>query len=90
MPWLGLIGTVSWRRGSNKVHKITAEQLGTRIRFLCTAHSTRVPTVTMHDHQWAFCPGGYIAAEEGHFWTAIEPANVIAMPRNPGLVRRTD
>jgi hypothetical protein len=69
---------------------ISASQLGTRIRFLCTSHTTEVPTVTMHDNQWAFCPGGYIASHQGHFWTAIEPANVNAMPRQVGLVRRTD
>lgn len=50
-------------------------QLGTRIRFVCTSHETRLPIVTMHEQQWAYCPGGYIAAHEGHFWTAIEPAS---------------
>ena len=72
------------------MQKINASQLGTRIRFLCTSHATEVPTVTMHDHQWAFCPGGYIASHKGHFWTAIEPANVNAMPRRVGLVQRKD
>lgn len=50
--------------------------LGTRIRFLCTSHSPQVPTVTMHEQQWAYCPGGHIAARQGHFWTAIEPTTV--------------
>jgi hypothetical protein len=72
------------------MQKATAEQLGTRIRFLCTSHSTAVPTVTMHDQRWAFCPGGYVASEKGHFWTAIEPTNVKAMPTNVGLVPRKD
>ena len=58
------------------MQKVGADQLGTRIRFLCTAHSTAIPTVTMHDHQWAYCPGGFIAAQKGHFWTAIEPTMV--------------
>ena len=72
------------------MQKVSAGELGTRIRFLCTAHPADVPTVTMHDQQWAFCPGGYIASHKGHFWTAIEPALVNAMPRNVGLVRRKD
>ena len=53
-----------------------ATQLGTQIRFVCTSHSGQVPTVTMHDQQWAYCPGGHIAARPGHFWTAIEPTTV--------------
>jgi hypothetical protein len=62
--------------------------LGTRIRFLCTSHAARVPIVTMHADRWAYCPGGYIAAMEGHFWTAIEPATVIELkPKHVGLVR---
>jgi hypothetical protein len=70
------------------MQKASADQLGTRIRFLCTSHATEIPTATMHDHQWAFCPGGYIAAHKGHFWTAIEPTSVNAMPRNVGRVRQ--
>jgi hypothetical protein len=72
------------------MQKDVASQLGTRIRFLCTSHAPEIPTVTMHDHQWAFCPGGYIASHKGHFWTAIEPANVNAVPRDVGRVRRND
>jgi hypothetical protein len=49
-----------------------------------------IPTVTLHNDQWAFCPGGYIASQKGHFWTAIEPTKVTAMSRPIGLVRRTD
>jgi len=65
-----------------------ARDIGTQIRFLCTSHTTRVPIVTMHDDRWAYCPGGYIAAMEGHFWTAIEPANVTDVkPRHVGLAR---
>ena len=58
------------------MQKTRAVQLGTRIRFLCTSHATEVPIVTMHEQQWAYCPGGHIAAGHGHFWTAIEPARV--------------
>jgi hypothetical protein len=62
--------------------------LGTQIRFLCTSHAARVPTVTMHADRWAYCPGGYIAAMEGHFWTAIEPATVIELkPKPVGLAQ---
>ena len=53
-----------------------AAQLGKQIRFVCTSHSAQVPMVTMHDQQWAYCPGGHIAARQGHFWTAIEPTTV--------------
>ena len=56
--------------------KISAEDLGTRIRFVCTSHPTRVPTVTMYEQRWAYCPGGYIAAVKGHFWTAVQPTGV--------------
>jgi hypothetical protein len=72
------------------MQKASAAQPGTRIRFLCTSHSTEVPTVTLHENQWAFCPGGYVASEKGHYWTAIEPTKVTAMARPVGLVRRTD
>jgi hypothetical protein len=62
--------------------------LGTRIRFLCTSHATRAPIVTMHADRWAYCPGGYIAAMEDHFWTAIEPTNVSDLkPRHVGFAR---
>jgi hypothetical protein len=71
------------------MQKVSAERLGTRIRFLCTSHSVAIPTVTMHENQWAFCPGGYIAAQTGHFWTAIEPANVDTVPTQvPAVPRR--
>ena len=59
-----------------------AARLGTRIRFVCTSHAPRVPTVTIHDQQWAFCPGGQIAARQGHFWTAIEPTTVTEAEAN--------
>jgi hypothetical protein len=61
-------------------------QIGTQIRFLCTSHPTHVPTVTMHEDRWAYCPGGYIAAHAGHVWTAIEPVNVTDLkPRHVGF-----
>jgi len=42
----------------------------------------------MHEQQWAYCPGGYIAAQKGHFWTAIEPTSVSeAVTTDIGLVR---
>jgi hypothetical protein len=63
--------------------KITAEELGTRIRFVCTSHPTQIPTVTMYGQRWAYCPGGYIAARNGHFWTAIEPTGVTEVARTP-------
>ena len=47
------------------MQKTRAAQLGTRIRFLCTSHATEVPTVTMHEQQWAYCPGG---EPDGHKW----------------------
>lgn len=47
-----------------------------RIRFYCTSHPTQVPIVTVHEQRWAYCPGGYVAARDGHSWTAIEPTNV--------------
>jgi hypothetical protein len=62
--------------------KPDAGNLGTRIRFLCTSHETQVPIVTMHEQRWAYCPGGYIAAKEGHDWIAIEPANVSELKRS--------
>jgi hypothetical protein len=58
-----------------------------RIRYYCTSHPTQVPIVTMHDQRWAYCPGGYVAARDGHFWTAIEPTNVHQVsPRQAGFV----
>lgn len=67
---------------------MVSAELGTRIRFLCTSHATQVPIVTMHEQQWAYCPGGYVAAQKGHFWTAIEPANRSELnPRHIGFVR---
>jgi hypothetical protein len=70
------------------MEKAGARDIGTQIRFLCTSHATRVPIVTMHDDRWAYCPGGYIAAMGGHFWTAIEPANVTDVkPSHVGLAR---
>jgi hypothetical protein len=58
-----------------------------RIRFYCTSHPTQVPIVTMHEQRWAYCPGGYVAARDGHFWTAIEPTNVHQVnPRQIGFV----
>jgi hypothetical protein len=59
-----------------------------RIRYYCTSHPTKVPTVTMHERRWAYCPGGYIAAMQGHFWTAIEPTTVSEVkPKHVGLIR---
>ena len=68
------------------MEKSDARDLGTQIRFLCTSHATGVPIVTMHEERWAFCPGGFIAAKPGHFWTAIEPVDVNELkPRNVGF-----
>jgi hypothetical protein len=65
-----------------------ASVIGSQIHFLCTSHVTQVPVVTMHEDRWAYCPGGYIAAKEGHNWTAIEPTNVTDLkPRHIGFVR---
>jgi hypothetical protein len=73
------------------MQKTRAVQLGTRIRFVCTSHATQIPTVTMHEQQWAYCPGGYLAAQKGHFWTAISPARVSEpIPALLGLARRRD
>jgi len=58
------------------MERTDTEQLGTLIRFLCTSHVTQIPIVTMHEEKWAYCPGGYVAAHEGHGWTAIEPARI--------------
>jgi hypothetical protein len=64
------------------MEKSDTGELGTRIRFLCTSHGTQVPIVTMHEQRWAYCPGGYIAAKDGHDWTAIEPASVSDLKRS--------
>jgi hypothetical protein len=69
------------------MQKADANELGTQIRFLCISHATQVPIVTMHEERWAYCPGGYIASKAGHFWTAIEPANVSDLKqRHSGFV----
>jgi hypothetical protein len=47
-----------------------------RIRFYCASHPTQVPIVTMHASRWAYCPGGYVAARDGHHWTPIEATSV--------------
>lgn len=63
-------------------------QLGTLINFLCTSHAPEVPIVTLHEQRWAYCPGGYVAAQQGHAWTAIDPANRSELnPRHIGFVQ---
>ena len=52
-----------------------------RIRFYCTSHPTQVPTVTIHEQRWAYCPGGYVEARDGHAWTAIDPTSVSQLKR---------
>jgi len=67
--------------------KSSTSPVDDRIRFYCTSHPTQVPIVTMHEQRWAYCPGGYVAARDGHFWTAIEPTNVHQVnPRQIGFV----
>jgi hypothetical protein len=56
--------------------KINTDPVDDRIRFYCTAHRAQLPIVTMHERRWAYCPGGYVAAREGHAWVAIEPTSV--------------
>ena len=58
------------------MEKNTAEHVDDRIRFYCTAHPTQLPIVTMHERRWAYCPGGYFDAADGHGWVAIEPTSV--------------
>jgi hypothetical protein len=68
------------------MERTDTEQPGSLIRFLCTSHATQVPIVTMHEAKWAYCPGGYVAAHEGHGWTAIEPARISELkPRHIGF-----
>ena len=68
------------------MEKTATREIGTQIRFLCTSHAIQVPIVTMHEERWAYCPGGYVASTSGHFWTAIEPANVSDLkPRHVGF-----
>lgn len=47
-----------------------------KIRFLCRAHRGHAPVVTLHEQQWAYCQGGFVAGEDGHQWTAILPTTV--------------
>lgn len=59
-----------------------------RIRFYCASHPTQVPIVTMHEKRWAYCPGGYVAARDGHSWTPIEATSVYQLnPRQIGPAR---
>ena len=58
------------------MQKIKTDPVDDRIRFYCTAHQTQLPIVTMHEGRWAYCPGGYFAAHDGHAWAAIEPTSV--------------
>ena len=68
------------------MEKTDMRDIGTQIRFLCTSHAAAVPIVTMHEERWAYCPGGFIAAKPGHFWTSIEPVDVIDLkPRHIGF-----
>jgi len=61
---------------------------GTQIYFVCRSHATQVPIVTIHEERWAYCPGGYVAAKEGHDWAAIEPVRVSDLkPRHVGFAR---
>lgn len=58
------------------MEKTGANRTDGRIRFYCTSHAMQIPTVTIHEQQWAYCPGGYVDARDGHAWVAIEPTNV--------------
>jgi hypothetical protein len=67
--------------------KIDAEQRDDRIRLYCTAHPRQLAIVTRHEGQWAYCPGGYVAAVDGHAWAPIAPTDVHQVsPRHVGFV----
>ena len=67
--------------------KIDTEQRDDRIRLYCTAHPTQLAIVTRHEGQWAYCPGGYVEAVDGHAWSPIAPTDVNQVsPRHVGFV----
>ena len=45
------------------------------IRFVCKAHVRGVPIITLHEGEWAYCPGGDVDAHD-HAWIAIPGARV--------------
>jgi len=64
------------------------ESAGSRIHFVCQSHVRRVPIVTMHEQQWAYCQGGYVDAQDGHVWAAIAPVSVSELKwKQVGFVR---
>lgn len=87
MPWPRVIGSFR-ETGVENMEKTGADPVDDRIRFYCASHTTEVPIVTVHERRWAYCPGGYDAAREGHAWTAIEPTHVNQLnPRQMGFAR---
>jgi hypothetical protein len=58
------------------MEKTQANPMDGRIRFYCTSHPTQVPSVTIHEQRWAYCPGGYVEAREDHAWVPIDPTSV--------------
>ena len=58
------------------MEKASKDPVDDRIRFYCIGHETQLPIVTMHERRWAYCRGGYFAAQDGHAWVAIEPTSV--------------
>jgi hypothetical protein len=49
-----------------------------RITLVCAQH-VRVDAggiATIHDGEWAYCPGGKVDNEYGHRWEAVEPATL--------------
>ena len=64
------------------------EKAGAGIRFLCTSHAIQTPIVTIHEQQWAYCPGGFVDGQEGHNWVAIAPSTISELKwRHIELVR---
>jgi hypothetical protein len=56
--------------------------MSVRIHSVCVRPEHRVSrdlrVVTVHDGEWAFCPGG---VNGGHEWLAIEPIGLEALAR---------
>jgi hypothetical protein len=64
------------------------DRAGSGIRFVCSSHALGTPIVTLHEQQWAYCQGGYVAAQGGHVWTAISPAKVSELKwKQVGFIR---
>lgn len=67
--------------------KTSADPMDDRLRFYCRSHPIRTPIVTIHERQWAYCPGGYVDARDDHSWAAISPTHVNQVnPRHVGFV----